>query len=202
MRKMFLVMGMLITASFVFTACEPAANTNTANKPANAANNAATAPVSTAAIETDIKKMITDVYAALAKNDTATLDKMYGDNYTLVDLDGSVKTKAERLAELKSGDVKFESISADEVNVRVNPEGTGAVSIVRATSKSTRKGVATDAQVRVTTVWSKTKDGWRAVSAQATPITAAPAKAADPKMPAANSAANAAKPPPPAPANK
>lgn len=196
MRKMFFVMGMLIAASFVFTACGPAANTNTANKPANASNNATTAPVNTAAIETDIKKMIGDVYAALAKNDTDTLDKMYGDNYTLVDLDGSVKTKSERLAELKSGDVKFESISADEISVRVNAEGTGAVSIARANSKSTRKGVATDGQVRVTTVWSKTKDGWKAVSAHATRITTAAAPTT-----AANTA-NAAKPPPPPPANK
>lgn len=176
MRKMILFLTVLIAASFLLISCEPAANTNTANKPANAANNAAaTAPVNAAAIEADIKKMITDVYAALAKNDADALDKFYGDNYTLVDLDGSVKTKAERFAELRSGDVKFASISADEISVRSNPEGTGAVSIARATSKATRKGVATDGQVRVTTVWSKTKDGWKAVSAQATRITAAAA---------------------------
>jgi len=172
MRKMFFVLAVLTAASFIFTACEPAANTTTANRPANMANNAmTTAPVNTAAIETDIKKMIADVYAALAKNDVDALDKFYGDTYTLVDLDGSVKSKAERFAELRSGDVKFESISADEISVRVNPEGTGAVSIARATTKATNKGVATGGQVRVTTVWSKTKDGWKTVSAQATRIT-------------------------------
>lgn len=175
MRKMILFLTVLSAASFLLISCgDPAATNNAANKPANAANNAAaTAPVNAAAIEADIKKMITDVYAALAKNDADALDKFYGDNYTLVDLDGSVKTKAERFAELRSGDVKFASISADEISVRSNPEGTGAVSIARATSKSTRKGVATDGLVRVTTVWSKTKDGWKAVSAHATRITAA-----------------------------
>ena len=125
------------------------------------------------------------------------LDKLYGDNYMLVDLDGSVKTKAERLAELRSGSVKFESVSADEINVRVNPEGNGAVSIAHATVKSTNKGVATEGQVRVTTVWSKTKDGWKAVSAQATRITAAAAPTT-----AANTANAAKPPPPPPPANK
>lgn len=188
MKKIFLALSMLIAASLLLISCgAPAANNAAANKPANApANNANTsAPVNTAAIETDIKKMITDVYAALAKNDTEALNKFYADEYTLVDLDGSVKTKAERFAELKSGDVKFESISADEITVRTNPEGTGAVSIARATTKSTRKGVATDGQVRVTTIWSKTKDGWKAVGAHATRITAA-----DPPKAAANAPAN------------
>jgi len=176
----------LAAIAFLMIGCVAPAANNT-NKPANApANNAnATAPVNAAAIETDVKKLIGDVYAALAKNDVDALDKIYDEKYTLVDIDGSVKTKAERLAELKSGDVKVESVSADEITVRSNAEGTGAVSIARATSKSTRKGERVDAQVRVTTIWGKTKDGWKAAGAHATRITAAEA----PK-PAANAPAN------------
>ena len=184
MKNLFLTISMLIAASFVFTSCDtPAGNNAAGNKTANNANASnANAVVNTAAIEADIKKSITDVYSALSKNDADALDKLYPDNYMLVDLDGSVKTKAQRLAELRSGDVKFSSLVADEITVRVNPEGTGAVSIARATSKSTNKGVEAGGQIRVTTVWSKTKDGWKAVSAQATRITAAaPAKADDKK---------------------
>jgi hypothetical protein len=110
-----------------------------------------------------------------------------------VDIDGSVKTKAERLAELKSGDVKFESISADEITVRTNPEGTGAISVARATVKSVNRGVSTDGKVRVTTIWSKTKDGWKAVGAHATRITDAAPANSDAKTdakPAANAPAN------------
>ena len=204
MKKIFFTSMLFIMAAFSM-ACDPGAGNNTANKPANApANNANAAPaVNTAAIEADIKKMIGEVYAALSKNDADALDKFYGDNYTLVDLDGSVKTKAERLAELRSGAVKFESISADEISVRVNPEGTGAVSIARATSKSMNKGVATNGQVRVTTVWSKTKDGWKAVSAHATRITApAPAKTDDKAKADDKSKDEAPKAPANAPANK
>ena len=193
--KRLMMMALLLAASIMFASCEPAANTT--NKPANApANNAAaTAPAAnTAAVEADIKKMVADVYTALAKNDADALDRFYADNYVLVDLDGSVKTKAARLAELRSGDVKFESLTADEISVRTNPEGTGAVSIARATAKSVSEGVVTDGHVRVTTVWSKTGDGWKAVSAHATRITpAAPAddKSRDeaPKVPA-NAPAN------------
>ena len=198
MRKMFFVMGMLITASFVFTACEPAANTNTANKPANVANNAATAPVNTAAIETELKKLVNDTAAALAKNDADALDKMYADNYMLVNLDGSVQSKADRLASFKSGETKFESFVYDEVNVRTNPEGTGAVVVARAMAKGTNKGQAIGGQVRVTQVWSKTKDGWKQVSGQATQITAAAtsttaANTANANKPAMSNMANANK---------
>jgi ketosteroid isomerase-like protein len=201
-KKTFLTLTMLAAASLLLISCGAPAANNAANKPANApANNSNAAPANAAAAETEIKKNIADVYAALAKNDAATLDKLYDDKYVLVDLDGSVKTKAERLAELKSGDVKFESITADEISVRTNPDATGAISIARAMAKSVNKGVASEGPVRVTTIWTKTKDGWKAVGAQATRITAADtkAKADDKKADATN--ANTA-PANAAPANK
>ena len=194
----------LIIASF-FTACGDQGTGNAGNKPANNANaaNANTAP-NTAAIEADIKKMVNDVAAALAKNDADALDKFYNDNYMLVNLDGSVQNKAERLASIRSGKTKFESFAYDEVNVRTNPEGTGAIVIARSTAKGMNNGQPIAGQVRVTQVWRKTNDGWKQVSAQATKIeaAAAPAKPGDAKMPETNKAANTAKPPAPAPANK
>ena len=204
MKKIFFASMTLIIASF-FTACGDQGTGNAGNKPANNANaaNANTAP-NTAAIETDIKKIMADASAALAKNDADAMDKIYSDNYMLVNLDGSVQTRAERLASLKSGDTKYESFSYDEVNIRTNPEGTGAVVIARATMKGMNKGKPIDGTYRVTQVYSKTKDGWKQVSAQATKIeaAAAPAKPGDAKMPETNKAANTTKPPAPAPANK
>ena len=176
MRK-FLCLGMLVTASFLI-ACEPAANTNSANKPANAANNSAQPAANSAAIETELKKLVTDTAAALAKNDVATLEKLYADNYMLVNLDGSVQNKTERLGSMRSGDTKFDSFSYDEVSVRSNPEGTGAVVIARATASGMNKGKKTEGTIRVTQVWSKTAAGWRQVSGHATQITASSASPA------------------------
>ena len=207
MRKMFLVSSMLITASLFLVSCGDPGAGNAGNKPANAANlanNAATAPAANAAaIETDIKKLLTDTSAALAKNDVTALEKIYDEKYTLVNTDGSVQGRADRLASIKSGETKFDTFAYDEITVRSNPEGTGAVVIARATATGMNKGKPVLSPIRVTQVWSKTKDGWKMVSGQATPITAAaaPAKADNSKMPEANKAANAAKPPPPA-ANK
>lgn len=170
MKRIFFTLMTLIVAS-LFLAC---GDQGAGNKPANAtANNAAAAPaVNTAAIETDIKKLITDYAASTAKNDVAVYEKTTTDNFMFVSNDGTVQTKAERVASMKSGDTKYESLTYDEVNVRVNTEGNGAVVISKATVKGTNNGKPIDATVRVTQVWSKTKDGWKMASLQATNITA------------------------------
>jgi ketosteroid isomerase-like protein len=170
-----LVLLMTIGAIFLLAACgDPAANNNSANRPANTANNSAngsaSAPANTAAVEAEIRKLVTDTAAALAKNDAATLENLYSDNYMLVNLDGSVQTKAERLASFRSGETKFESFTYDEVSVRTNPEGTGAVVIARAAAKGTNKGMPITGNVRVTQVWSKTPSGWKQVSGHAVSI--------------------------------
>ena len=172
---------MLIAASFVFTSCGAPAANNTGNKPANNANTAAPA-ADAAAIETEIKKMAGEMSATMAKNDVATIEKFFADNYMFVNQDGTVSTKAQRMEAIKSGSSKLESLAYDEMSVRNNPEGTGAILIGRATVKGMNMGKPTDGQYRFTQVWSKSKDGWKLVSGQITLIAAAaPAKADDKK---------------------
>ena len=200
MRK-FLFFVVLIPASFLL-ACSPAANNGNVNKPANAANSANASNANTganpAAVEADIKKAVADMAASLQKGDAAAFEKLYTDNYMFVGPDGSVSSGPERIASMKSGGTKYESIRYDDVTVRSNAEGNGAVSISRATVKGVNMGKSVDGQYRVTHVWSKTKDGWRLASGQTTAITAAasPDKAAansNSGAPAANSNANGGK---------
>ena len=197
MKRIFFAAATLIVSSFFIISCGDQGAENAANKPANAANasNTATAPAANnAAVEADIKKLMDTAQAALSKNDADAMDKIYNDNYMLVNIDGSVQTKAERLASLRSGDAKYESFSYDEVNIRVRPDGTGAIVIARATIKGTNKGKPVNGTFRVTQVYGKTNDGWKQVTAQATPITAAePAKTEDKKAEANKPAAPANK---------
>ena len=184
---------MVVTTCAFLTACDPAANTS--NKPANApANNttAATPVANAAAIEADIKKLANDMSAAQLKADAAAMEKLWSDNYMFVGPDGSVSTKAERIAAIKSGDSKFESLAYDEMSVRSNPEGTGAVLIGRVTGKGTNLGKPVSGQYRMTQVWSKTKDGWQLVSGQVTSI--AGGASSGPAANTANTASNTASP--------
>lgn len=188
MRRTILLTAAIWALLLLLSSCGGPAATNATNKPANAANNAtATAPAANAAaIETEIKKAVDEMSAALSKNDAAAMEKMLTDTYRFVGPDGAVATGPERIASMKSGNTKFESITFDEVSVRSNPEGNGAVSIARVTVKGTNLGSPVNGQNRVTYVWSKAKDGWRLASAHVSEIKAA-AKPAN-----ANSATNAA----------
>lgn len=172
MKRLLLAITALAVISLV-TGCGPAGNTtsNTGNKPAN---NAAAAPAAdAAAIETEIKKLANDGVASILKNDTAALEKLWDDKYVFVGQDGAVSTKAQRIESMKSGQSKIETLSYDEMTVRSNAEGTGAILVGRVTVKGTNLGKPVDGQMRFTQVWSKTKDGWKLVTGQVTPITAA-----------------------------
>ena len=198
MRRIVLILTMLTAALVLLSYCETPAGNSSTNKPANAAaNNAnAAAPVNTAAVEAEIKKLMDAAQTALAKNDADAMDKIYAENYMLVNLDGSVQTRAERLAALRSGDAKYTAFSYSEPSIRINPEGTGAVAIARLAMKGMSKGKPMDGDYRVTQVYAKTKDGWKQVSAQATKIEGAATTA--PAAANANKTASNKKPAPPA----
>ena len=200
MRRLILMIMLMAAVAILAASCGDAGTSNTANKPANSANsanNATTAPAAdAAAIETEIKKLANDGVASILKGDTAAVEKLWNDNYVFIAQDGTVTTKAQRIDAMKSGQSKLESLTYDEMSVRSNPEGTGAILIGRATVKGTNMGKPVDGQMRFTQVWAKTKDGWRQVSGQVTAISAAaPAKSDEKTTTNTKSAGNAAKPP-------
>ncbi len=195
MRKLFLAISTLIAASFIFTSCgAPAANNaaNNGNKPANAANTATAPAADKAAVEGEIKKMMDDFAAALNKGDADALGKVYADDYTLIDQNGAMQTKAARIEAVKSGKLKMEGMKFDDLKIKTNPAGDGAVVTGHVTGKTIMDGKSEDRNSMVTWVMGKMKDkGWQFVSAQITDIKAgaAPAKA-DEKKPDEKPVAN------------
>ena len=119
--------------------------------------------------EQAVRQLLNELYAALGRNDTAALDRIYADDYTLVNESGVLTTKAPRLASIKSGELKFESVSFDELSVRLY--GNTAVATYRANSKFQFKGQDSGGQFRVTVTLVKIKGRWQVVAAQATRIT-------------------------------
>jgi ketosteroid isomerase-like protein len=120
--------------------------------------------------EQAVRQLFDQISAALERADTATLDRIYAADYTLVNEHGVVTTKGPRLAALKSGELKYQSVSFDEVNVRMY--GNTAVLTYRVTSKGQSKGQAIGGQFRATSTYVKIKGRWQLVAAQVTPITA------------------------------
>lgn len=187
------MLTMLTAASFLLTSCgdTTGGNTTNANKPANSTNSA-NSPTNTATssanTDADVKKLIGDLSAALSKNDTAALDKIYADDYTLVSQTGDVATKAQRLDAMKSGDLKFENVVFSDLKVR--SYGDTAVTIGSSSGKSWNKGKESTTNYRVTFVANKTKDGWRIVGAHLSPMPEATKTGDSSKMDESNKSAN------------
>ena len=119
--------------------------------------------------EQAVRQLLNEVSAALGRADTAALDRIYADDYTLVNESGVLTTKAPRLAAIKSGELKYESVGFDEVNVRLY--GNTAVATYRVTSKGQSKGQEIGGQFRATSTYVKIKGRWQLVAAQVTRIT-------------------------------
>jgi uncharacterized protein (TIGR02246 family) len=119
--------------------------------------------------EQAVRQVLNELYAALGRNDAAALDRIYADDYTFINESGEFTTKAPRLAAIKSGEMKYESLSFEDVNVRVY--GNTAVATYRAMVKARSKGQDVGGALRVTITLVKTKGRWQVVAAQATRTT-------------------------------
>ena len=151
MRRIFVVAMLIAASSFVL--CQP-----TSSDAKQKGND-----------EQAVRRLINELYTALGRNDSAALDRIWAPNYSFVNESGVLITKAPRLAEIKSGELKYESVGFDEMNVRLY--GNTAVATYRGTNKAKFKGQEIGGQFRITVTVVKMKNHWQVVAAQATRIT-------------------------------
>ena len=129
------------------------------------------APVDTKTAEQEVKQMIEQYRNALTKKDTAALERIWADDYTFINAHGVVVTKAERLANLKSGATSLDTIVTDpDMKIRVYGSDV-AIAISRVTIKGQYSGKATSGQFQSSIVFAKTPTGWQLVCNQITPVT-------------------------------
>jgi hypothetical protein len=105
---------------------------------------------------------------AFVKCDVAFLDRILADDYTDTCDDGTVATKAQDIANLKSGDLKFTSAVNDDYKVRVY--GKAAVDTGRITMKAQYKGKDISGQYRWTDTWVKRAGQWQCVASHESKI--------------------------------
>jgi ketosteroid isomerase-like protein len=105
---------------------------------------------------------------AQLERDTMALDRTLADDFTLINPAGRLLNKAQYIADIKSGDLRYESLNYDDVKVQVY-RGV-AVVIGRVTRRGQYKGQDNSGQFRFTHVFVKHQGGWQLVVAQATRI--------------------------------
>jgi len=119
--------------------------------------------------EQEVRQMIQKYRSALLQRDIPTLEKIWADDYIFVNASGEVLTKAQRLANIKSGVTTLDSINEEE-NITVRVYRNSAVATSRVTIKGHYSGQPTSGQYRSTHVWVKGSIGWQLVSNQLTAL--------------------------------
>jgi uncharacterized protein (TIGR02246 family) len=113
-------------------------------------------------VEQAIRQLDNERIQAQIGADAVALDRIYADDFIGVGPSGTVRTKPQVIADFTSGDLKFQSITTDEVQVRVY-ENT-AVETGLSTMVGQDKGKAVPRDTRFTRVWIKQEGRWRLVA--------------------------------------
>jgi uncharacterized protein (TIGR02246 family) len=113
-------------------------------------------------VEQAIRQVDNERIQAQVGADAIALDRIYADDFIGVGPSGTVRTKPQVISDFTSGDLKFKSITTDQVQVRVY-ENT-AVETGLSTMVGQDKGKIVPRDTRFTRVWVKQKGRWRLVA--------------------------------------
>jgi FKBP-type peptidyl-prolyl cis-trans isomerase/Domain of unknown function (DUF4440) len=127
-------------------------------------------PVQAAEVEAELKRLEREWFDAVPKNDGATLNRIFADDFLAVGSDGSFLTKTEMVNLLTSGRIKLDEIRTDEFKLRLY--GNTAVVTGRATFIINQRPLGQDGHIEV---WVKRtgpsgKEIWQAVSWSSIPF--------------------------------
>jgi ketosteroid isomerase-like protein len=112
----------------------------------------------------------TDEYDdALTKRDIAKLEKIWSSDYTFINPQGELLTKAQRIANVTSGATGFKAINLQRERLEIM--GEVAIDIGRVTLQGTQySGKESSGDYRYMDVWRKTGGEWQLVANQLTLI--------------------------------
>ena len=113
-------------------------------------------------VEQTIRQLDNERIQAQIGADATALDRIYAEDFIGVGPSGTVRTKPQVISDFTSGTLKFQSITTDEVQVRVY-ENT-AVETGLSTMVGQDKGKAVPRDTRFTRVWVKQQGHWRLVA--------------------------------------
>jgi ketosteroid isomerase-like protein len=129
---------------------------------------AATAGSSEGSVEQTLIKMERDSLAALLKKDAAGFGKFLAEDAVLTGPDGTVQTKAQLVADVKSGDLSLESSEISDIKVHVH--GDAAVATYATADKGKYKTQDISGRYRWTDFFVRRAGTWQIVAGQGTPI--------------------------------
>jgi ketosteroid isomerase-like protein len=101
------------------------------------------------------------IHAQITAN-AADLDRLYAEDFIGIGPSGTVRTKAQVIADFTSGGLRFQSITTDDVQWRIY--GDTAVETGRSTMSGQDKDKVVPRDNRFTRVWVKRRGRWQLVA--------------------------------------
>lgn len=105
---------------------------------------------------------------ALLNRDVATLDRIWADDLTFINLRGELLNKQNRMENIRTGATAFTSIRLSDENIRTY--GQAAVATFRVALEARYSGQEGSGDYRATTVWARPRGTWQMVAVHMTRI--------------------------------
>lgn len=118
--------------------------------------------------EQQIKTLQVEFVKAILKGDTSFYEKYYADDAFSIHSQGQVYTKAQEIADLKSGSLKYDSYTIGDQKIHI--DGSTAVVVTLASGKGLLESKPFNQDFRSTYVWVKQEGNWKLVLRQVTRI--------------------------------
>jgi uncharacterized protein (TIGR02246 family) len=122
--------------------------------------------------QSDTRAQLDKAYAAyrqaIIDADSATLAKLYTDDYTFTNGRGMFLSKEDRLQNIETGATDLESVEVSDREVRIY--GNTAIDTNQVTLKAKYSGQAASGVYRHLAIWVKQGGRWRLAANQITPI--------------------------------
>ena len=119
--------------------------------------------------EQQIEALQVELVKAILNGDTSFYQKYYADDAFSVHGQGQVYTKAQEIADLKSGSLKYDSYTIGDQKIHI-AGGSTAVVVTLASGKGLLESKPFNQDFRTTYVWVKQEGNWKLVLRQVTRI--------------------------------
>ncbi len=117
--------------------------------------------------EAAVLKQLENWLEALRRSDMAALNRIIADDFIIIGAEGMVRSKEQDLEPIRSGDLRFDSLTTEGVKVFVY--GDTAVVTGIGIYKVNFKGRAANIRERFFDVYQKRKGQWKAIASRSTP---------------------------------
>ena len=138
--------------------------------PAFAAADKPTAAAASA--EAEVRQAIRDYDEALRKADAAAIERFWAAEYTFVNPRGERLTRADRVANVRTGRTALDSVGHVPQDERIQIYGDMAVYTTLLTISGRYGGEAEKGQFRALVVWVRRDGRWQQLATQMTPVVA------------------------------